>query len=179
MLQRGMSAPFLIALGGLPGVGKTTIGRELARETGAVFLRIDTIEAALRGALPVGDDVGAAGYRIAAALASDTLGLGRCVVADAVNPIALTRALWRDTAGAAGARLVEVEVACSDRAEHRRRVETRRADIDGHRLPSWETVERRLWEPWPSADLVIDTARDTPPAAVAAIRALLVDGVPA
>ncbi len=38
----------LIALGGLPGTGKTTIARELARQLGAVHLRIDSIEQALR-----------------------------------------------------------------------------------------------------------------------------------
>ena len=37
-------------LGGLPGVGKTTIARELARQIGAVHVRIDSIEQAIRDA---------------------------------------------------------------------------------------------------------------------------------
>jgi predicted kinase len=45
----------LIILGGLPGTGKTTIARELARQLGAVHVRIDSIEEVvtlLRGAIP-------------------------------------------------------------------------------------------------------------------------------
>jgi predicted kinase len=40
----------LFIFAGLPGVGKSTLARSLAREQEAVFLRIDTIEAALRSA---------------------------------------------------------------------------------------------------------------------------------
>jgi len=37
----------LTIFGGLPGTGKTTIARELARQTGAIHLRIDSIEQAI------------------------------------------------------------------------------------------------------------------------------------
>ena len=40
----------LIVLGGLPGVGKSTIARSLAQQIGEVHLRIDTIEQAMRNA---------------------------------------------------------------------------------------------------------------------------------
>ena len=40
----------LVVVSGLPGVGKTTISRELARATGAVYVRIDSIEQPLRTA---------------------------------------------------------------------------------------------------------------------------------
>lgn len=46
--------PVLIAFSGLPGAGKTTIARDVAARLGAVFLRIDSIEAALaRSALRI------------------------------------------------------------------------------------------------------------------------------
>ena len=38
----------LIIFGGLPATGKTMIARELARQIGAVYLRIDSIEQAMR-----------------------------------------------------------------------------------------------------------------------------------
>jgi predicted kinase len=37
----------LIIFGGLPATGKTTIARELARQLGAVHVRIDSIEQAI------------------------------------------------------------------------------------------------------------------------------------
>jgi predicted kinase len=39
---------WLIVFGGLPGSGKTTIAREVARALSAVHVRVDSIEQALR-----------------------------------------------------------------------------------------------------------------------------------
>lgn len=148
----------LIVLAGLPGTGKTTLARALAGRLGAVHLRIDTIEQALKDRFKDGDDMADAGYRVAYGLAGDNLRLGLDVVADSVNPIAVTRQAWRAVAEAAGAGLLEVEVVCSDTAEHRRRVETRQADIAGHRLPTWREVTERDYESWDRPPLRIDTA---------------------
>ncbi|MDE0126972.1 MAG: AAA family ATPase, partial [Bryobacterales bacterium] len=64
----------LIALGGLPGVGKSTLAASLARRIGAVHLRIDTIEQAMRN---VGFEVsGPEGYLAARDLAEDNLRIG-------------------------------------------------------------------------------------------------------
>jgi len=60
----------LIVLGGLPGVGKTTIARELARTLGAVHVRIDAIEHALRASGLVVEDEG---YNVVYAVAEDDL----------------------------------------------------------------------------------------------------------
>jgi predicted kinase len=38
----------LIIFGGLPATGKTAIAQELARQIGAVYLRIDSIEQGIR-----------------------------------------------------------------------------------------------------------------------------------
>ncbi len=62
---------------------------------------------------------------------------------DCVNPWMLTRDAW-DLAREAEARLVEVEIVCSDTAEHRARVEGRAPQIPGLRLPDWAGAGARL-----------------------------------
>lgn len=146
----------LIAFGGLPAVGKSALSQALARRIGAVHLRIDTIEQAMRNA---GFTVsGPEGYLAARDLAEDNLRIGHTVVVDSVNPLTVTRDYWRDTATRMATVLVEIEVICSDRREHRRRVESRQSDIRGLLLPNWQQVLDRPYEPWPTAQ-VIDTAR--------------------
>lgn len=148
----------LIVLSGLPGVGKTTIGREVARSLAAVHVRVDSIEQALRRA---GLVVQSEGYDVAHAVAADNLRVGRTVVADCVNPWPLTRDAWRAIAEESGVRLVDVEVVCSDENEHRRRVESRVPDIPGHRLPTWQEVVERDYRAWDRPRLIVDTARQS------------------
>ena len=148
----------LIVFGGLPGTGKTTIAKILALRCGAVYLRIDSIEQKIREANVLQADVGPAGYMAAYAIAEDNLRLGHVVIADSVNPLVVTRAAWRTVAHAGSADLLEVEVICSDEAEHRRRVETRSSDVPGLTLPDWHAVEHRDYDPWLEPHLTIDTA---------------------
>jgi predicted kinase len=156
----------LVILSGLPGVGKTTIARELARSLTAVHLRIDSIEQALRR---VGLVVEAEGYAVAHAVAADNLRAGLTVAVDCVNPWPLTRDEWRAVAEQMGVPVLEVEIICRDETEHRRRVESRVADIGGHRRPSWQDVVTRDYRPWDRPRLVIDTARQTAQESVDAI----------
>jgi predicted kinase len=156
----------LIVLSGLPGAGKTTIARELARLLPAVHVRVDSIEQELRRA---GVVVEGEGYAVAHAVAADNLRVGQIVVADCVNPWPLTRNEWRAIAEQAGAPVLEVEAVCSDVDEHRRRVESRVADILGHRVPTWQDVMDRDYRAWDRPRLVIDTSRQTVQESVGAI----------
>src|SRR5262249_51373349 len=149
----------LISFSGLPGVGKTTVARALAAEINAAYVRVDSIEAALKNSSLRIHPAEDAGYLAAYALAQDNLMLGLDVVADTVNPIEVTRRSWSDVAAACGARLLNVEIVCSDPAEHRRRVETRESDIAGFDLPDWSRVQGRDYEPWSSERVVLDTSK--------------------
>ena len=60
----------LIVFGGLPGVGETMIARELARQVGAVQVRVDSIEQAIRDSGTLSQP--GAGYRVDYAIAEDS-----------------------------------------------------------------------------------------------------------
>lgn len=154
--------PTLIVLSGLPGVGKTTLARRLSARINGVHLRIDTIEAALTASGIIGRAGGwntlpDIGYRVAWSLARDHLEAGHQVVADSVNPIAITRDSWADCARATGSTLVNVEVICSDIDIHKSRVEARVSDLDGLTVPTWRQVEERDYEAWTEPVLRVDT----------------------
>ena len=73
--------PTLIIFVGLPGTGKTAIAREFARELGAVYLRIDSIEQAIRASGILDKPLDDGGYRVAHVLAEENLRIGRTVAA--------------------------------------------------------------------------------------------------
>lgn len=165
--------PNLIVFAGLPGTGKSSVARRVAQATGALWLRIDSIEQALREFGAVQDFPGDAGYRIAYALAEDNLRLGHDVVGDSVNPWMLTRNAWQEVGKRAGAEVVEVETVCSDKVEHRRRVEARESDVAGLSLPSWQAVQERDYHPWDRDHLTIDTSDLDLDSSVGAVLAVL------
>ena len=163
----------LIILSGLPGVGKTAIARELARQTGAVHVRIDSIEQALRDSGLLRGPIDDAGYRAGYAIAQDNVTAGLDVIADCVNPIPITRDAWASVALRARVRAVAVEIVCSDQAEHRRRVETRRPDIRGLELPTWADVIARDYRPSDRDRIVIDTVGRSVRQSVRTLRAAI------
>jgi len=55
----------------------------------------------------------------------------------------------------------EVEIICSEKVEHRHRVETRDSDVEGLRKPTWQEVTDRNYDDWAGRPIVIDTAAKT------------------
>jgi len=148
--------PILYIFAGLPGSGKSTLSQWLARELDAVYLRIDTIEQAIRELCSF--DVRGEGYGLAYRIALDNLRLGSSVVADSCNPIELTRREWERVARDAGAAYVHIEIICSDAREHRNRVEQRVAEVPGLILPTWREIEDREYHAWTVDRVIVDTA---------------------
>jgi predicted kinase len=151
----------LVEFGGLPGSGKSTLARRLANQTGAVWLRIDEIEGAMRrnGLSP--QQTGITAYSVAHDIAASHLRRGMTVIADAVNGVAEARDGWRDLATAVGARHIVVETSCPDRAEHRRRIESRVSDLPGWVYPDWAQVcaSEPEYQPRAEPHLTLDTTR--------------------
>ena len=150
--------PLLIVFAGLPGTGKSTLARGVASRRDAVWLRVDTAEAAmLKAGLPRSAETGLAAYVVVRDMAAEELRLGRNVVIDAVNGVEEARAMWRDLAAESGASRCVVEVVCSDPVEHRRRVESRGAPTPPLPPPTWEEVRDREYLPWNEPVLSVDT----------------------
>jgi predicted kinase len=158
----------LIVVGGLPGVGKTTVARALAGRLPAAHLRIDAFEVALvdQGLVPGQHEVGPHGYGLALAAATTCLAAGTDVVVDAVFPVAAARRPFRDLGARLDVPVHWLRLICTDRAEHRRRVEERVADLPGHVQPTWAQVQDRPRDQWHERHTVVDTAGGDPLAAV-------------
>ena len=148
----------LIVLAGPPAGGKSSIARELARRTGAVWLRVDSMDQAIWASGTAPADLEDWTCRAAQAVAEDNLRLGREVIGDGVNDLKVVRDGWQDAGRRAGADVVWIEVICSDPAAHRRRVQTRTSDIPGLVLPDWQDVIGRQHDPWDRERLILDTA---------------------
>jgi predicted kinase len=153
----------LIIFSGLPGSGKTTIAQALAQRLNAVYVRVDTIEQAIR-ASGIADEP--AGHIVAYGVAGDNLTLGRTVIADSVNALLITREAWLSVAQRTGVTAMEVEVICSDEVEDQRRVETRVSDVEGLVKPTWTEISERAYEDWQGRAIVVDTASNAVDAAV-------------
>lgn len=150
----------LIALAGLPGVGKSTFARALGRALHAPVLSVDPIEAALfRAGVDREQPTGLAAYVVADALAERQLEIGLTAVIDAANYVEPARQMWRDLAARQRVPLRWIELVSSNEAAHRAQLEARGVDIPGFHAVTWADILRRRTEtePWEDERLVLDT----------------------
>ena len=139
--------PLFITLAGLPGTGKTTLAKSLAKKLSLVYLRLDCIEVPF---CRYNATSGLKGERYDAIvnLARENLNLGLSVIVDTVNPLHLTRKLFRDLAKESNVKLLQFELKTNNLLLHKKRIEQRKADIIGHNLPTWNKVLNVEYEEW-------------------------------
>ena len=131
----------LIVFAGLPGVGKTTIARKLARALGGTcYLRVDEIETAIIDGDPMLEP-GPEGYRVAAALSVSNLVLGTDVIVDSVNPLTVTRQMFTDAAQHAKAKQAQAEY---ERLQHHFAQIQQRNRLKG---PTWQCLSLAVAAP--------------------------------
>jgi predicted kinase len=161
-----MADPQLIVFAGLPGTGKSSLSRALARELKAVYLDKDTVkDCAMRVAAGLGVEqaerlAGALSYELLVDQARDNLTLGLAVVLDSPAAYRVFRDKIRALARDVSADLKLIECICTDEGMLRERVERRGATLPAYRTRDWATFERergrfeRLTDP----RLIVDTA---------------------
>ena len=153
----------LLVVSGLPGLGKTSVAREVARRLEAVHLSVDPVEdAMLACGLPRSRATGIAAYETLRAMAETNLELGRIVVVDAVNDSEAARDTWRRAAAATGREVCFVQLTIEDDDVHRARLEGRPRRFQHVDEPSWHDVLARARdaEPWVEPPTVADASRD-------------------
>lgn len=150
----------LVALSGVSGTGKSTVGEAVARRCHAVWLSVDEVEEALLGVgLPSDPTTGVAAYEAVAAVAADNLRLGHVVLVDAVNDTEVRRETWRRAAAVASVSVVFVLLTAPPEREHRRRLAGRARGLVHQSEPSWTEVQARAhgFEDWPVPPVSIDS----------------------
>jgi predicted kinase len=148
--------PILYIFSGLPGTGKSTLAKNIVKLLEAVYIRIDTIEQGMRDLCNF--DVQGEGYRLAYKIAQDNLRIGNNVVADQCNPINLTRKEWNDVAIKNHSKYINIEIICSNKMEHKNRIENRKTEIENLKLPTYKEIMEREYEVWDEERIIIDTA---------------------
>ena len=132
----------LVAMAGLPGTGKSTIGQVVASRLGIPVISVDPIETAiLQAGIDSDQPTGLAAYLVAETLAERVLVAGTGAMVDAVNAVAPAREQWVNLAARVSEPIKFIEVICSDPELHRSRIEGWRKSMPHIQL-TWNAVEQ-------------------------------------
>ncbi|PKO22097.1 MAG: hypothetical protein CVU38_11185 [Chloroflexi bacterium HGW-Chloroflexi-1] len=161
-----MPDPLLIVFAGMPGTGKTSLARAVARELRAAYLDKDTIK---DGVMVLADQLrldqgeqlaGPLSYELLVSLARDNLTLGLSVVLDSPAGYQVFREKVKGLARGVKANLKLIECICTDEKLLRQRVEGRGPGLPAYRTQDWGAYQRQRgqFERLTDQRLVIDTA---------------------
>jgi predicted kinase len=152
----------LILFSGLPGSGKTTLARMVARHLRIPLLGKDRFQSALRthglAARATPD-----GYHLMLDLADEQLSLEVSIILDAVFPKDGFRLAARDIARRNGANFRAIYCYCSDETIWQERMKERQEFVPNWTPVDWDEVQRlrAFYQPWdPQTTLFIDSLND-------------------
>jgi aminoglycoside phosphotransferase family enzyme/predicted kinase len=185
-----MDPPFLVAVGGVIGSGKSTVAAALGRALAVPVVSTDRTRKAIAGLSPT--ERGAAGLYSDAAVeatyeqvlrrAGEVLASGRGAILDATFSARRWRTAAAAAADAVGARFVHVETHCADAAVlkerlRRRRTEPSLSDATDAELDMLAARYEPVRASEPGLHLAVDTSGAVEPAVASALRALERAGV--
>jgi predicted kinase len=155
---------WFIALKGLPGCGKSTVGRALSRQLGWPLIDKDDIKDILEARMP---ESGPLAYATMFSIARRQLLQGLDVICDSPLNFPVSYEKARSIAEETGATLAIIECRCSDPQAWQRRIDARKAlHLPSHHQTDWQAFQAILPQmqataSYPIIDphLIVDTAR--------------------
>lgn len=148
----------LIMFAGMPGSGKTTLARMLARHLNLPVFSKDRVQRVLRDHHLTAENTGD-GYYIILDMADEQLDLGVSVILDATFPLDHFRMVASEIAARHQARLCPFYCHCSDDAVWHSRMNQRVQYVPGWKPVGWDDVlrMRQYYQPWNENAVVLDS----------------------
>jgi predicted kinase len=148
----------LILFTGMPGSGKTTLARMIARRLNVPVFAKDRIQRVLRDHHLAPERSGD-GYYVILDIADELLSLGLSVILDATFPLDHFRMVASEIAARHKAKFCAVYCHCSDENVWKERMTDRVHYVPGWKPVGWNDVERmkEYYQPWNNNALFLDS----------------------